>query len=99
VHEEVAKAMALGALERSGADCAIAITGVTGAEPDEDGNPIGRVFVGFARAGEAHALHCEFGPLAPDALAHLAIQAAIAFGLSQLGDEAARITLANAFTN
>ncbi|MGO4175757.1 CinA family protein [Bosea sp. TAF32] len=93
VHAEVAKAMTLGALERSGADCAIAITGVTGAEPDEDGNPIGRVVVGFARAGETRTLHCEFGPLAPDALAHLAIQAAIAFGLSQLGDEAAHTAL------
>lgn len=90
VHADIAEAMAKGALLRGNADLALSVTGVTGAEPDEDGNPIGRVFVGFASAGWITSLHCEFGRLAPAALSHLAVQAALTFALSQLGDMAAR---------
>jgi nicotinamide-nucleotide amidase len=38
---EVAEAMARGALKRSPAEAAVAVTGVAGPEPDEDGNPVG----------------------------------------------------------
>ena len=41
---EVAEEMAIGALTRSSADIAIAVTGVAGPEPDDDGNPVGLVF-------------------------------------------------------
>ena len=41
---EVAEEMAIGALTRSSADIAIAVTGVAGPEPDVDGNPVGLVF-------------------------------------------------------
>lgn len=51
VCEEVAKAMAIGALKRSPADVAIAITGVAGPEPDEDGNPVGLVYIAAIRVG------------------------------------------------
>jgi len=51
VCEAVACAMAQGALRRSGADLAAAITGVAGPEPDEDGNPVGRVCIAAARRG------------------------------------------------
>jgi nicotinamide-nucleotide amidase len=37
---EVTIAMAEGALKRSPADLAVAVTGVAGPEPDEDGNPV-----------------------------------------------------------
>lgn len=47
----VAAAMAEGALARSAADVAVSITGVAGPDPDEDGNPVGRVCIGLARAG------------------------------------------------
>ncbi len=50
VCSEVAMAMAEGALARSPADIAVAITGVAGPEPDEDGNPVG--FVCIAVAGK-----------------------------------------------
>lgn len=43
---EVAAAMAQGALNNSPADIAIAVTGVAGPEPDEDGNPVGLVYFG-----------------------------------------------------
>lgn len=45
VSRPVAEAMARGALKRCPADVAIAITGVAGPEPDEDGNPVGLMHV------------------------------------------------------
>ena len=59
VSEAVARAMAKGALERSGCDLAIAITGVAGPKPDEDGNPVGLVYIAVAsKDGHAeHAVH------------------------------------------
>lgn len=50
---EVARAMAEGALARSSAGIAAAITGVAGPEPDEDGNTVGRVCIAVARRGAA----------------------------------------------
>jgi nicotinamide-nucleotide amidase len=44
----VAKAMVAGALRRSPADIAIAITGVAGPDPDEDGNPVGLTYLAAA---------------------------------------------------
>jgi nicotinamide-nucleotide amidase len=49
VCKEVAEAMATGALKLAPADIAIAVTGVVGPEPDEDGNPVGLVFCTAAR--------------------------------------------------
>lgn len=51
VCSEVATALAEGALERSPADIAIAITGVAGPAPDERGNPVGLMFLAGARRG------------------------------------------------
>ena len=48
---EVAAAMAEGALARTPADLAAAITGVAGPEPDEDGNPVGLVCIAVGRKG------------------------------------------------
>jgi PncC family amidohydrolase len=48
VCEDVAEAMALGALKLAPADIAVAVTGVAGPEPDEDGNPVGLVFCSAA---------------------------------------------------
>jgi PncC family amidohydrolase len=48
VSAKVAKAMAAGGVERSPADIAMAITGVAGPDPDEDGNPVGLVFISAA---------------------------------------------------
>ena len=48
VSAQVAKAMAVGGLERSPAHIAMALTGVAGPEPDEDGNPVGLTFVAVA---------------------------------------------------
>lgn len=53
VCSDVAAAMAQGALSRSPADAAVAITGVAGPDPDEDGNPVGRVCIAIARSARA----------------------------------------------
>ena len=49
VSANVAETMARGAVRRAQASLGVAITGVTGAKPDEDGNPIGLVFCAAAR--------------------------------------------------
>jgi nicotinamide-nucleotide amidase len=53
VCEQVACAMAEGALQRSPADLAVAVTGVAGPEPDPDRNPVGLVHIAAARRGRA----------------------------------------------
>jgi nicotinamide-nucleotide amidase len=49
VSEAVARVMAEGALARSSAEIAIAITGVAGPEPDEHGTPVGIIHFAVAR--------------------------------------------------
>ena len=48
VSAEVAGAMAKGGLSRCPADFVVSITGVAGPDPDEDGNPVGLVYVAAA---------------------------------------------------
>ena len=62
VSAQVAKAMAVGGVERSPADIAMAVTGVAGPEPDEDGNPVGLVFISAA-SRDGHVLEERLDPL------------------------------------
>ena len=79
VCSEVACAMAEGALARSTADLAAAITGVAGPEPDEDGNPVGRVFIAVARRRrDASCFQKDYGDIGRDAVREAAIADAIA---------------------
>lgn len=56
VSRDVALAMARCALERSpGADVAVAITGVLGPKEDEDGNPVGLLYVAAVRGTRIEA--------------------------------------------
>ena len=50
VNSEVARQMVLGAMGRASASVAIAITGVLGPDPDEDGNPAGLVYFAVCRS-------------------------------------------------
>jgi nicotinamide-nucleotide amidase len=79
VCEEVALAMAEGALARSPAQIAAAITGVAGPSPDEDGNPVGRVCIAVARPGlSADALERTYGNIGRDAVRERAMADALA---------------------
>jgi nicotinamide-nucleotide amidase len=62
VSSEVAQAMAMGALQRCPTSLVTAVTGVAGPEADEDGNPVGLVFVAaIARDGCARVVRHDFG--------------------------------------
>jgi PncC family amidohydrolase len=51
VSRETAIAMAEGALEKSGADAVVSVTGLAGPDGDGSGQPIGTVWIGIARRG------------------------------------------------
>lgn len=53
VTRKVAEQLLAGALRRSPADVALAVTGVLGPEPDEDGNPVGLIYIGCQVRGDA----------------------------------------------
>jgi nicotinamide-nucleotide amidase len=75
---EVARAMAEGALTHSTADLAVAITGVAGPEPDEDGNPVGRVCIALARRGfPAQDAEFNYGDIGRDAIRKCAARDAL----------------------
>ena len=79
VCQEVACAMAEGALAHSKADLAAAITGVAGPEPDDDGNPVGRVFIAAARRGRSViCFQKDYGAIGRDAVREAALEDAIA---------------------
>ena len=63
VSEEIAREMAIGALERSGADISIAVTGIAGPGASEF-KPEGRVcFARAKKSGNCQTFTKEFGPL------------------------------------
>lgn len=58
VSAPVAEAMAEGARKVLRADIAVSVTGLAGPGGDDFGNPVGRVYIGYA--DEKHTLHREF---------------------------------------
>jgi nicotinamide-nucleotide amidase len=61
---EVAEAMAHAALQHSGAEIAVSVTGVAGPESDERNNPLGLVYLACARVtGPCETLRREFGDI------------------------------------
>jgi nicotinamide-nucleotide amidase len=69
VSPNVVTAMAQGAVSRAKASLAVAITGVTGPDPDEDGNPVGLVYCAVARSdGSARHLRQQLGKGEPESL-------------------------------
>jgi nicotinamide-nucleotide amidase len=79
VSEPVARAMAEGALARSKADVAVAITGVAGPGGGSAAKPVGLVHFGLARRG-APTRHreCRYGDLGRQAVRLRAVEEAVA---------------------
>ena len=87
VNPEVAAQLARGALERSPADLALAVTGVVGPEPDEDGNPPGLVYFASARRGGVAGVTEErFREDTPDCVRRAVIERAFALLLQAAGE-------------
>jgi nicotinamide-nucleotide amidase len=77
---EVAEAMAMGALSRSGATLAVSVTGVAGPSEDEDGNPVGLVYCGVARKGVGSKhIQLQCRPGRPEAILDEACNQALRF--------------------
>jgi nicotinamide-nucleotide amidase len=78
VTARVAEELARGALRRSNADIAIAVTGVLGPTPDEDGNPVGLVyFCCVRRGGGTKTLRKQFRVRDRDRLCATTIRSAL----------------------
>ena len=74
VNAEVARQMAVGALERSPASIAVSVTGVLGPDTDEDGNPAGLVYFAVAREGApTQVSKRDFGERQPDDVRRAAV--------------------------
>jgi len=78
VSEAVARAMAEGALARSHADIAVAVTGVAGPGGGTAAKPVGLVHIAAARRG-GQVLHreCRFGDIGRGAVRIASVEAAL----------------------
>jgi PncC family amidohydrolase len=82
---QVASLMASGALDRSPASFAIAITGVLGPMPDEDGNPVGTAYLSLAdRNGFSRCERATLGKGDPHTLCAQALSEAVRLILNHL---------------
>lgn len=86
VSQEVALAMAEGALKHSPADIAVAVTGIAGPGGGSETKPVGLVHIAAARRGGAR-LHEEhrFGDIGRDGVREAAVRAALALLLRLIG--------------
>ena len=83
VSRETAVAMATGALEESGADLVVAITGVAGPGGGSAEKPVGLVWFAVARRGsEAQATERRYGDLGRQAVRLAAVRTALELLLS-----------------
>jgi nicotinamide-nucleotide amidase len=83
VSREVALAMARGGLERIPADVVVAITGVAGPDPDEDGNPVGLVHIAaVSRNGGERHVERRFGQKSKEEI----LQSSMRDGLALLSE-------------
>jgi nicotinamide-nucleotide amidase len=78
VSEEVARAMAEGALARSDADVAVAVTGIAGPGGATAAKPVGLVHFAVARGGETAVLERRYGDLGRSEIREQAVGDALA---------------------
>lgn len=85
VSEEVARAMAEGALSRSRADIAVAVTGIAGPSGGSAEKPVGLVHIAAQRAGrDTVHLRCTFGDVGRAEVRRLSVGEAFRLVRSQL---------------
>ncbi|HEY3813862.1 MAG TPA: CinA family protein [Caulobacteraceae bacterium] len=86
VSEEVARAMAEGAVARSGANLAVSITGIAGPGGGSADKPVGLVhFATAVRGGETLHLRRQFGERERAAVRSAAVDVSLAMLLERLG--------------
>ena len=85
VSEQVARAMAEGALKTSGAAVAIAVTGIAGPGGGTEGKPVGLVHFAYADAGKTMHMEKRFGDLGRQAVREETVKAALGLVLDGLG--------------
>ena len=85
VSEEVARAMAEGALKTSGAAVAIAVTGIAGPGGGTEGKPIGLVHFAYADADKIIHVEKRFGDLGRQAVREGTVKEALGLVLDGLG--------------
>ncbi|TNE42657.1 MAG: CinA family protein [Alphaproteobacteria bacterium] len=87
VSEEVARAMAEGALDRSKADVTVAVTGVAGPGGGTDNKPVGLVWIAAARwSHETIVVEKRFGELSREDIRLLTIDTALKMIMRQIED-------------
>lgn len=86
VSEDVVRAMAEAALERSGADVAVAVSGVAGPDGGSQSKPVGLVWFGWALRSGFVISRPERFPGDRDAVRRAAVGTALEGVLRQLGD-------------
>ncbi len=77
VSELVARAMAEGAIRRTGANFGIGITGIAGPGGGTEEKPVGTVFIALAQDGQATECHQEFFPTDRETFKQLTTQTAL----------------------
>lgn len=90
VSEQVARAMAEGALRTAGVDMAIAVTGVAGPGGGSESKPVGLVHFACATAAGTSVQERRFGDLGRHAIREASVEAALSMVLGCLGVSARR---------
>ena len=85
VSEEVARAMAEGAMARSGVELALSCTGIAGPGGGTAEKPVGLVHIAAARAGQTTLhLECHFGDIGRETVRLKSVEEALKLGLQIL---------------
>ena len=85
VSEQVARAMAEGALRTSGAAIAIAVTGIAGPGGGTEGKPVGLVHFAYADAGKTIHMEQRYGDIGRQQVREETVKAALGMVLDGLG--------------
>jgi nicotinamide-nucleotide amidase len=85
VSEEVARAMAEGALAHAPVDLAVSVTGIAGPDGGSPEKPVGLVYLAVARRGAATMVReCRFGSIGRTEIRLASVRATIALARSAL---------------